>query len=146
MSACPPPEHAAAAAGDVRSGAAVFGNGRTILFVDDEPDMLELGGYTLKQMGYALFTASDGFEALEIYRAHHAEIDCVLLDLSMPRMDGVETLLELRRINPAVRVILVSGYAEQELQERFDGLEVGTFMEKPYNSRKLAAALEQVLG
>ncbi len=146
VSACPPPEHAAAAAGDVRSGAAVFGNGRTILFVDDEPDMLELGGYTLKQMGYALFTASDGFEALEIYRAHHAEIDCVLLDLSMPRMDGVETLLELRRINPAVRVILVSGYAEQELQERFDGLEVGTFMEKPYNSRKLAAALEQVLG
>lgn len=122
------------------------GDGRTILFVDDEPDMLDLGGFTLEQMGYTVLTAADGYQAVEVFKARPGDIDCVILDLSMPRMDGVETLAALRRIDPRVRAILASGYAEQELQARFADLDVGCFMEKPYNYATLAAALGKALG
>ena len=63
--------------------------------------------------------AGDGREAVERFRAHASEIACVLRDLAMPRMDGEETFLELRRIQPEVRVVLASGYSDQEIAQRF---------------------------
>jgi PAS domain S-box-containing protein len=118
----------------------------TILFVDDEPDMLDLGALTLEQMGYTVLTAADGLDAVEIFTARSEDIDCVLLDLSMPRMDGVQTLVELRRIKPGIPVILASGYAEQELETRLAGHEVGALIEKPYDFSVLSAKLQMLIG
>lgn len=118
----------------------------TVLFVDDEPDMLELGALTLTQMGCSVITAADGLEAIEIFKARCEEIDCVLLDLSMPRMDGRQTLSELRRIKPALRALLASGYTEHELATRFAGEKVEAFIEKPYSAGALYAKLRKVLG
>lgn len=116
-----------------------------ILFVDDEPDMLELGAMTIEQMGYRVFMAADGLDALELFKERSGDIGCVLLDLSMPRMDGVQTLVELRRIRPDIPVILASGYAESELQTRLAGLEVNALIEKPFDFDKLEALLQQLL-
>jgi PAS domain S-box-containing protein len=118
----------------------------TILFVDDEPEMLELGAMALEQKGFTVLTAGDGLDAVELFKTRTGEIDCVLLDLCMPRMDGVETLMELRRVKPGIPAILASGYAEQELRTRLTGQEVGAIIEKPYNFADLAAKLRKLLG
>jgi two-component system, cell cycle sensor histidine kinase and response regulator CckA len=122
------------------------GVANTILFVDDEPDMRDLGLLALGQMGYMVLTAADGLDAIEIFKAHFEEIACVLLDLSMPRMDGGQALLELRRIKPDVCVILASGYAEEELEARFTGQDVNAFLQKPYDIHALSETLKKVLG
>ena len=127
------------------SPAAPSGRTGTILFVDDERDMLELGALALEQMGYTVLTAADGLEALEVFRSRHEDINCVLLDLSMPRLDGVQTLAELRGIKPGIHVILASGYAEQELKARLVGQKVDAFIEKPYNFKAVSALLQEFL-
>lgn len=117
----------------------------TILLVDDEPEMVELGALSLRQLGYSVFTAGDGLEALEVFKKHLGDIDCVLLDLSMPRMDGAQALSELRRIKPDVRVVLMSGWAEQELETQFADKHVQGFVEKPFDITTLASKLKAAL-
>lgn len=117
----------------------------TILFVDDETEMLDIGALELQQMGYRVLTAADGLDAIEIVKTYSGDIDCVLLDLSMPRMDGREALLELRRIRPDLRVILMSGYAEQEIELRISGQNVDGFIEKPYTADTLSEVLRKTL-
>lgn len=117
----------------------------TILFVDDEPEMVELSALSLRQLGYKVFTASDGVEAIEIFKQHCGKIDCVLLDLSMPRMDGAQALTELRRIKPDVRIVFMSGWAEQELEMRFADKHVQGYIEKPYDIDTLAQKLKDAL-
>ncbi len=117
----------------------------TILFVDDEADMLDLGALALRQMGYEVLTAANGGEAIEIFETHAGIIDCVLLDLGMPYMDGAQTLAELRRINPEVRVILASGYTEHEIQTRLAGQTVQALVVKPYDFSTLQTVLQEVL-
>ena len=73
------------------------------------------------------------------------EIACVLLDLTMPRMDGEETYRELRRIRPDVKVIIASGYSEQEISRRFAGQDLAGFIEKPFQMAALNAKLRSVL-
>lgn len=118
----------------------------TVLFVDDEPDMLELGALMLAGMGYTVITAGNGFEALEILKARAPEIDCAILDLSMPRMDGAQTMEALREIAPDLRVILMSGYAEREVRSRFAGRQVSAFLEKPFDLQTLARKLQDIRG
>ncbi|MDQ1257626.1 MAG: hypothetical protein QG656_2232 [Candidatus Hydrogenedentes bacterium] len=117
-----------------------------LLFVEDEPDMRDLGALALEQMGYTVLTALDGLDALDIFRAHSGEIDCVLLDLSMPRMDGVQTLLELRRIKPDIHAVIASGYPGRELEVRLAGQKADALIEKPYDFRALSAKLQAILG
>jgi CheY-like chemotaxis protein len=90
--------------------------------------------------------AGDGREAVERFRTQAAEIVCVLLDLAMPRMDGEETFRELRRIKPDVRVVLATGYSDQEIAERFCSAGLAGFIEKPYRVEALSAKLRAVLG
>ena len=127
----------------------IFGeNGHigTVLFVDDEPDMLELGALMLAGMGYTVVTAGNGFEAVELLTSRACEIDCAILDLSMPRMDGAQTMEALRGIAPDLRVILMSGYAEREVRERFAGRQVNAFLEKPFDIQTLSQKLRDILG
>ncbi len=100
----------------------------------------------LETMGFKVLLACDGVEALEVYRQHKEEIVCVLLDLTMPNLDGEQTFRALRELNPCLKVIMSSGYNEQEVNLKFAGSGLSGFIQKPYNvaemSRKLHAVLE----
>jgi len=82
----------------------------TLLLVDDDEFLLESTGTMLERIGFTLLTAKDGVEAMEVFRQHRGEIRCVITDLTMPRMDGWETLTALRQLDPGLPVILASGY------------------------------------
>ncbi len=117
----------------------------TILLTDDEETVRTVGKRMLEAIGFEVLTANDGREAVEMYRKHTGRIDCVILDLTMPHMDGEAALHELRRIDPGARVLLSSGYDEQEVTARFCEAGMAGFIQKPYQLETLAAQLRQVL-
>ena len=117
----------------------------TILIVDDEDAVLDVGRKMLEQAGFTVLTASDGREAPDVFRNHPDDIVCVILDLTMPRMDGEETFRELRRIDKTIRVIMSSGYNEQDITQRFVGKGLAGFIQKPYQIHELQDKLRQVL-
>jgi two-component system cell cycle sensor histidine kinase/response regulator CckA len=117
----------------------------TILLVDDEESVLEVGSMMLENAGFEVRTAKDGRDALEVFQEYQGDIACVVLDLTMPIMDGAETLRNLRRIREDVKVVLSSGYHEQEVTERLSGTDFAGFLKKPYKSETLVGLLREVL-
>jgi len=103
-----------------------------VLLVDDEETIRRLGRKMLERIGFRVLTAEDGREALRLYREQRQKIDLVILDLTMPHMDGEETLTALKQVDPKVRVLLASGYSNQELEARFAGEGLLGFLQKPY--------------
>ena len=93
----------------------------------------------------AVVTAADGREAVEVFREQADAVDCVLLDLTMPRMDGEEAYRELRRIRRDVPVILASGYDEDDVARRFPDGGLAGFVQKPYEQTRLVATIQRVL-
>ena len=126
--------------------AAVDGGGRLVLVVDDEPTVRAVAAKMFECLGFAVLTAADGAEALEIFAERGEEIWCVLLDLTMPRMDGEETFRELRRLKKDVRVLMASGYNEQEVSQRFVGKGLAGFIQKPFQLKELREALARLMG
>ncbi|HOT46965.1 MAG TPA: histidine kinase N-terminal 7TM domain-containing protein [Spirochaetota bacterium] len=118
----------------------------TVLLVDDEETVLSVGRRMLELLGFSVLTAANGIEALRIFREHAASIVCVILDLTMPMMNGVEAFSELKKIRPDIRVIISSGYSEYEISERFAGNTVSGFVQKPYHFEEFAARLREALG
>ncbi|NVN99464.1 MAG: DUF3365 domain-containing protein [Geobacteraceae bacterium] len=116
----------------------------TVLLVDDEPSVRNVGAEMLLELGFKAITASNGREALEIYK-NTPGIFCVILDLTMPQMGGVECFRELQKLDPGVNVVMTSGYSEQEVTERFVNIGVTGFIQKPYNSLGLKNVLKRVL-
>ena len=117
----------------------------TVLLADDEEMVRQVGVSMLETLGFRVLTAADGQEAVEVFRAHMDEIRCVVLDLTMPRMDGEETFREIRRLHPGARVILTSGYNEQQVTQRFAGGGLAGFIQKPYKLNDFQSTLHQVL-
>jgi signal transduction histidine kinase/CheY-like chemotaxis protein len=117
----------------------------TLLLVEDEKAVREVGERMLQSLGFDVLTAVDGVEALELYRKHMDEIVCVVLDLTMPRMDGHETIVQLKAIREDVRVLLVSGFSESEVSARVGPGSVSAFMQKPFGVAALRAKLRAVL-
>ena len=117
----------------------------TILLVDDEEIVRRVAKRMLERAGYEVLVATDGNEAIDIFRQHSDEVSCVLLDLTMPRMGGEATFQQLRLIQGDVRVILSSGFSEEEVTERFAGQGLAGFIQKPYRSATLKAKLRDVL-
>ena len=111
--------------------------GKTILVVDDEDLTREVAEQILKHFGLNVRSASDGLEALRVYQDHIAEISGVLLDLTMPELDGEETLTEIKKINPDLPVIIASGYSETDIRERFKVISPEQFIQKPYEPQIL---------
>ena len=117
----------------------------TILLVDDEETVLDVGSMMLGKAGFNVLTARDGREAVEVFRRHRDEIVCVVLDLMMPIMDGEEALRELRRIREDVKILLSSGYQEQDVTERVVEIGFAGFVKKPYTADTLIEQLRQAL-
>ncbi|MBW2293238.1 MAG: PAS domain S-box protein [Deltaproteobacteria bacterium] len=121
------------------------GNG-TVLIVDDEETVCAVGKQMLERLGFDVLDASDGREALRMFREHAQEIACVLLDLTMPQMDGEEAFREIRNIDPNVPIVLCSGYSEQEATQRFADKGLAGFIQKPFSMAALREKLTKVLG
>jgi PAS domain S-box-containing protein len=117
----------------------------TILVVDDESSILQMSRQMLKTMGFSVLTASDGRSALDVYRDAAEPIDLVLLDRTMPHMDGDETFRELVRLRPDLRVVMTSGYSEQSVAGLVDGPGLAGFLQKPYRFDELRAAVRRAL-
>ena len=117
----------------------------TILIVDDQDEMINFSKEMVTRSGYTVRTALDGKEAVEAFQKHADEIDCVILDLTMPRMDGIATFKALKQIRPDVKIILSSGYSKKEVAERFTGKGLAGFIQKPYRYQQLRKELERVL-
>ena len=99
--------------------------GGTILLVDDDPAVRHVAAQMLDGLGFKVLTAADGREGLEVFRQHDGEMDCVILDLTMPEMGGEEVFRELRRLRSDLCVILSSGYNEEDVTQRFVGQGLG---------------------
>jgi PAS domain S-box-containing protein len=125
--------------------AAVAKPGGTILLVDDEEIIRQMVGTMLEMFGFKVLLAADGLAALDLYRLHSSEIDCVLLDLTMPKMDGEQTLFQLRQLNPQLRVIMSSGFGEQDISDKLLSKGVAAFIQKPYQMQQLEETIRRVL-
>lgn len=117
----------------------------TVLVVDDEETVRTLGKKMVERSGFTALTACDGRDAVAVFRQNAEKIICVILDLTMPHMDGEEAFRELRKIRSDIRVILSSGYDEQEVSRRFAGAGMAGFIEKPYTRAALISVLRRVL-
>jgi two-component system, cell cycle sensor histidine kinase and response regulator CckA len=113
----------------------------TVLVIDDEEAVRMVAGKMLKALGFEVLTASDGEQGLRVYRAHTESINAVLLDLTMPRMDGEETFRAIRGIRPDACVVLMSGFNEQEAAARFVGKGLAGFVQKPFSPEELRQRL-----
>ncbi|MCX7819505.1 MAG: PAS domain S-box protein [Kiritimatiellae bacterium] len=114
--------------------------GGLVLFVDDEESVRALGGRMLERMGFRVVLAADGREALEMFSNRPKEWVLVVLDLTMPRMDGEETFRRLREVRPDLPVILASGYTADELSARFASKGFAGFLQKPFTIAELQKA------
>ena len=117
--------------------------GGVVLFVDDEPALRDLAERALRLADFQVLTASDGREAVEVFRGRAADIRVVVLDLTMPQLNGDEVLHELRRLRPGVRVVLSSGFSEQEVSRRFTDGALSGFLQKPYRPQELVDKVRQ---
>jgi two-component system, cell cycle sensor histidine kinase and response regulator CckA len=119
--------------------------GGTILLVDDEEDVRRVTETMLKRTGFGVLAAADGLEAVSILQARNGDVDAVILDMTMPRMNGNETLAALRRIRADIPVLVASGYSEQQAQEHFGNQTPDGFVQKPFQIATLMANLNKVL-
>ncbi len=117
----------------------------TVLFVDDDETVLAVGSRMLEKAGFEVLKASDGREALAIFTERADDIACVVLDLTMPHMNGEETFHRMCDIRPDVRVVLSSGYNEDEIADRFPDRAPDGFIQKPYRGDELLEVLRGVL-
>jgi CheY-like chemotaxis protein len=117
----------------------------TVLLVDDEEIVRTTTRAMLEQCGFTVLTASDGIEAVEVFRARTGEIAAVILDVTMPRMGGEEAFRQMHQLDPTVPVILSSGYDEQDAVSRFAGKGLAGFIQKPYRMESLAEKLRKAV-
>ena len=119
--------------------------GRTILIADDDATVRLVTKRILEHAGFTTLEAEDGQQCIDTYLASPG-VSLVLLDMTMPRMDGAQAFAELRKRDPQARVILTSGYTEQDATEALSGEGLSGFLQKPYRPQELLAAIYGVIG
>jgi CheY-like chemotaxis protein len=117
----------------------------TILVVDDEPAIRRFIVRVLEGAGFEVVSAKDGAEAVLEFRIHNESIVAVVLDLTMPKMDGTQANREMREIREGVPTVVISGFSETEVAENFEASGVTQFLQKPFTSDELLEALHAVL-
>ncbi|MBN2654568.1 MAG: DUF3365 domain-containing protein [Nitrospirae bacterium] len=113
-----------------------------IMVVDDEDMVRSVCVDIIKYCGFGVFAACNGAEAIEIFKEHSQDISCVILDATMPVMDGAETFEKLRELNPDIKIIVSTGYSTENIRKRFPGFENSMFIQKPFTLEKLRHALQ----
>ena len=117
----------------------------TVLLVDDEEIVIGVGRQMLARLGYSVLTAKNGLEAVDIYRENQNTIGLVILDIIMPGLEASETCDKLRALNPAIKVLLSSGYSlDQETKAIMDRGCSG-FIQKPFNMKILEDKIEEIM-
>ncbi len=120
------------------------GAGGKVLVIDDEPSVRDLAGRFLRALGYEMLEAGGGAEGLRLFRKHRGELAGVILDLTMPLMDGVETLRRLRELDANAPVLLASGYSEEEALGRCGEVRADGFLMKPWRLADFSRAVAAV--
>jgi CheY-like chemotaxis protein len=116
-----------------------------VLVVDDNARVLQAVSQLVGALGYPVLTAASGQEALRVFGERHEQIGCVLLDLTMPEMDGLQTMQALRVVDPQASIVLSSGYSEQSVRRRVGGEGRTRFLQKPFVEDDLKAAIESAM-
>ena len=121
------------------------GGNETIMLVDDQDAIWDFMIEALQTLGYSVILAEHGVDAVEIYKNNPGQIDCVILDMIMPKMGGHNTFYQLKALDPKVKVILSSGYVSE--QEVDDILKQGakSFIPKPHRIKDIAIEIRRVL-
>ena len=119
---------------------------RTVMLVEDEELLRDLGVMLLQSDGYRVLTAKDGLEAVEMFEAHADEIGLVICDLGLPRLGGREVFLRMKEIKPSVRAIVASGYLEPNMRNEILRAGVIDTVQKPYDFRELIERIRSVIG
>ena len=110
-----------------------------------QPMMQELGSEMLREQGYRVMVARDGVEAVEIYQAHTNEIALVILDLLMPRLDGGQTYLQMKKINKNVKAFFCTGYSPEEVIGPLLAKESLTALQKPFRPEEFINTVRELL-
>ncbi|MFA6243328.1 MAG: response regulator, partial [Candidatus Hydrogenedentales bacterium] len=112
---------------------------------DDEETIRTLAKMMLERIGFEVVTAADGREGVEVFRKHAHELSAVLLDMTMPHLDGEGAFVEMQKIRPEVPVILSSGFSEQEASSRFTSSGLAGFIQKPYSLEELVDCIRRTV-
>jgi len=117
-----------------------------ILIIEDEEMLLQLEKSIFERLGYTIFSAANGIDGYEMFRQHNSSIDLVILDMNLPKMDGPETLRRMKEINPAVKVLLISGseLPHQSSNHAIIG-SANAFIQKPFDIPELTALVRTIL-
>ncbi|MBU5612867.1 PAS domain-containing hybrid sensor histidine kinase/response regulator [Geomonas azotofigens] len=116
-----------------------------VLLVDDEEEVRNIGCQMLQALGFTPLSAENGRQAVEVFK-NTPDLALVILDLTMPQMDGEQCFRELRQLDPKVLVLMASGYSEYEVAPKFAGTGLAGFVEKPFNLSTLRKAIDGILG
>ncbi len=122
-----------------------YGEGETVLVVDDEESVRVITRQTLEAFGYRVLSAQNGIAAIAVYEQNRAEIAVVLTDIMMPAMDGIAAIQVLRKINSAVKIIAVSGLADDDMITKAINAGVLHFLPKPFTSGALLQTIAEIL-
>ena len=117
-----------------------------VLVVDDDPRVRAVTELLLRDLGFDVLTAASGRDALREFELRADEICVVLLDVTMPDLSGDQVLGEFRRRRADLKVLICSGYAEEEMQERFSSQDMASFLQKPYTREQIGRRLREALG
>jgi len=116
-----------------------------LLLVEDNLGVREVTKTMLERFGFTVLAAEDGEQGVELFRKNADRITLALVDLVMPKLDGQETLVQIRAVKPEARVILMSGHSEQEAQELFAEFKPTGFIQKPFSMTALLQKVKLVL-
>jgi two-component system cell cycle sensor histidine kinase/response regulator CckA len=116
-----------------------------VLLVEDEDAVRLFGARALRNKGYKIVEAKTGDAALDIVREMGPEIDLLITDVVMPQMDGTTLIREARKLFPALKIVCISGYAEEQFRQNLEGFENVHFLPKPFSLDQLAAKAKEAL-
>jgi len=117
----------------------------TVLVVDDDPSIRSVLSSLVRKFNFEVITADDGRQGVNAFRKHHGKLAVVMLDMTMPQLGGVDAMLEMRKIDSAVPVILISGYSEEEAGRLVSREQPDAFVQKPFRAKELKKCLYKVL-
>ena len=122
-----------------------LGDDKMILLIDDEEMVLDVGSQLLSRLGYSVLTATSGAEAIDLYEEHKDHVQLIILDLCMPDMDGKQTYLYLKGLNPCIKVLLTTGLSMDGPAKEMLANGCNGFIQKPYRMSELSTKVSEIL-